>query len=57
MGQGGTGLGLNIVYNIVTTLMGGTIRVVSQPDAGTAFLLELPQKAPEALPPAVSAAP
>ncbi|MBD8627578.1 GAF domain-containing protein [Oxalobacteraceae sp. CFBP 8753] len=56
MGQGGTGLGLNIVYNIVTTLMGGTIRVVSLPDAGTAFLLELPQKAPEALAPTVSAA-
>jgi signal transduction histidine kinase len=57
MGQGGTGLGLNIVYNIVTTLMGGTIRVVSLPDAGTAFLLELPQKAPEALALTVSAAP
>jgi hypothetical protein len=33
------------------------MRVVSQPDAGTAFLLELPQKAPEALAPTVSAAP
>jgi signal transduction histidine kinase len=53
MGQGGTGLGLNIVYNIVTTLMGGAIRVVSLPDAGTAFLLELPLKAPETLAPAL----
>ncbi len=51
MGQGGTGLGLNIVYNIVTTLMGGTIRVVSLPDAGTAFLLILPLKAPDTLAP------
>jgi len=49
MGQGGTGLGLNIVYNIVTTLMGGTIRVVSLPGAGTAFLIELPLGAPAAL--------
>lgn len=48
MGQGGTGLGLNIAYNIVTTLLGGDIRVVSLPGAGTAFVLELPLIAPVA---------
>jgi signal transduction histidine kinase len=48
MGQGGTGLGLNIAWNIVTTLLGGTIRVESAPGAGTAFVLELPLVAPDA---------
>lgn len=48
MGRGGTGLGLNIVYNIVATLLGGTIRVDSAPGAGTAFVLDLPLAAPQA---------
>jgi ligand-binding sensor domain-containing protein/signal transduction histidine kinase len=47
MGQGGTGLGLNIVYTIVTTLLGGTIRVESEPGRGTAFIVELPLRAAE----------
>ena len=55
MGQGGTGLGLNIVYNIVTSLLGGTIRVESTIGAGTVFVLEMPLKAPDAPPPAASA--
>jgi signal transduction histidine kinase len=42
MGSGGTGLGLNIVYNIVTTLLGGTIRVDSRPGEGVTFVLDLP---------------
>jgi signal transduction histidine kinase len=42
MGQGGTGLGLNIAYNIVTTLLKGTIRVESSPGQGTVFVVELP---------------
>jgi signal transduction histidine kinase len=46
MGQGGTGLGLNIAYNIVTTLLGGTIRVESGPAGkGTVFVLDLPLRA------------
>lgn len=45
MGQGGTGLGLNIAYNIVTTLLGGTIRVDSVVGEGTAFTLDLPLRA------------
>jgi ligand-binding sensor domain-containing protein/two-component sensor histidine kinase len=45
MGQGGTGLGLNIAYNIVTTLLGGTIRVESVVGEGTVFTLDLPLRA------------
>jgi len=42
MGQGGSGLGMNIVYNIVTGVLKGTIRVESVPAAGTSVVLELP---------------
>ena len=45
MGQGGSGLGLNVAYNIVTSLLGGTIRVDSTPGAGTRFTLDLPLQA------------
>jgi signal transduction histidine kinase len=48
MGQGGTGLGMNIAYNLVTTVLQGTIRVESRPGAGTAFILEVPLRAVEA---------
>lgn len=47
MGQGGTGLGLNISWNIVTTLLGGSVRVESAAGQGTAFILELPLRAPD----------
>ncbi len=42
MGQGGSGLGLNITYNIVTSLLGGTVRVESTVGKGTAFYVDLP---------------
>lgn len=42
MGQGGTGLGLNIAHTIATTLLGGSIRVESGAGLGTLFVLELP---------------
>ncbi|TWI70254.1 signal transduction histidine kinase [Pseudoduganella lurida] len=45
LGQGGSGLGLSISYNIVTGLLGGQIAVASS-RAGTAFTLELPLVAP-----------
>jgi len=48
LGQGGNGLGLNIAYNLVTTLLGGTIRVESSPGQGTVFIIDLPLRAPEA---------
>ncbi|MBF0540953.1 MAG: PAS domain S-box protein [Nitrospirae bacterium] len=41
-GAGGTGLGLNIVYNIVNKALKGTIRCESSPGLGTTFIMELP---------------
>ena len=38
---GGTGLGLSICHRLVE-LMGGTIRVESQPDQGSSFILQIP---------------
>ncbi|MDQ8022975.1 MAG: PAS domain-containing sensor histidine kinase [Moraxellaceae bacterium] len=48
LGQGGSGLGLNIVHRLVTTLLGGSIRVESAPGAGTCFIITLPRTAPGA---------
>jgi len=42
MGQGGSGLGMNIVYNIVTGVLKGSIRVESVPAEGTCVTLVLP---------------
>ena len=47
MGQGGTGLGMNIVYNIVTGVLGGRISIDSAPGAGTTIHLLLPRVAPQ----------
>jgi signal transduction histidine kinase/ligand-binding sensor domain-containing protein len=41
--QGGSGLGLHVVYNIVTQLLKGSIRVESAPGAGARFEIFLPQ--------------
>ena len=41
--QGGTGLGLHIVYNLVTQTLQGAIEVHSQPGQGTEFAIALPQ--------------
>ncbi|MFZ5969605.1 MAG: hybrid sensor histidine kinase/response regulator [Bacillota bacterium] len=41
-GKGGTGLGLNIVYNIVTQTLGGTIRCESEEGMGAAFIIRIP---------------
>ena len=42
LGQGGSGLGLNIVYNLITDVLGGSIRVESRYGEGTQFLMILP---------------
>lgn len=47
LGQGGSGLGLYIVYNVVTGVLGGSIKVDSLPGRGTSFTLTLPRTAPE----------
>jgi signal transduction histidine kinase len=46
MGQGGSGLGLSISYNIVTSILDGQILVQSVPGSGSTFTLELPLVAP-----------
>ena len=40
--EGGTGLGLHIVYNIATQTLGGSIRCESTVGEGTTFILDLP---------------
>jgi len=40
--QGSTGLGLYIVYNLVTQQLGGTITLSSAPSKGTTIYLTLP---------------
>ncbi|MFZ6818845.1 ATP-binding protein [Undibacterium sp. Ji22W] len=42
LGHGGSGLGMNIVHNIVTDLLGGSINVESAIGAGTTITLILP---------------
>jgi PAS domain S-box-containing protein len=44
--QGGTGLGLHIVYNIVTNRLGGRLDLDSEPGAGTRVQIILPRIAP-----------
>lgn len=46
LGQGGSGLGLHIVHNLVTGILGGQIRVFSGEGRGTQFVLRLPLVAP-----------
>lgn len=48
LGQGGSGLGLSIVYNLVTGLLGGSIKVSSSAERGTCVTLTLPRVAPPA---------
>lgn len=40
--QGGTGLGMHIVYNLITRRMGGRITCTSVPGEGTVFKITLP---------------
>lgn len=42
MGQGGSGLGLNIVYNLVVQALEGEIAVQSSPGEGSRFIVRIP---------------
>ncbi|GAA6203947.1 MULTISPECIES: HAMP domain-containing sensor histidine kinase [Thalassotalea] len=41
-GEGGSGLGLHLVYNLVTQALGGSIRLDSEPDKGATFEINFP---------------
>ncbi len=42
-GEGGSGLGLHIIYNIVTQQLGGTIKCKSELNVGTTFEIKIPK--------------
>jgi signal transduction histidine kinase len=47
---GGTGLGMNIVFNLVNQKLGGTIKASATVGLGAEFVLDLPLVAPESVP-------
>ncbi len=47
LGQGGSGLGLSIVLNIVTGMLGGSLQASSDPGRGTCVIVRLPRTAPQ----------
>lgn len=51
--HGGTGLGLHIVHNIVTQILGGEIVCKSSPGLGTSFLITIPRIATRVSPDSV----
>jgi PAS domain S-box-containing protein len=46
LGQGGSGLGLHIVHNIVFGMLGGDIKLRPQNDTGSCFVILIPIQAP-----------
>ncbi len=46
LGRGGSGLGMNIVYNLVTNVLGGQINLQSTQGVGTTITIEIPLVAP-----------
>jgi PAS domain S-box-containing protein len=49
LGKGGSGLGLHIVHNIVSGVLGGRLSVDSTVGLGTTFSMTLPLQAPESV--------
>ena len=47
LGKGGSGLGLNVVHNIVLGVLGGTIKAASEAGKGTCVQMSLPRIAPQ----------
>jgi len=45
-GSGGSGLGLHVVYNLVTQRLGGTVLVHSTPGRGAEFVVRFPARQP-----------
>lgn len=50
-GKGGSGLGLHIVWNLATQMLGGSIDCESTPGEGTCFHLRIPCRLPVKSPP------
>ena len=47
LGEGGNGLGMHIVHNIVVGILGGSIRLESRLNKGTRFVIDIPLVAPQ----------
>ncbi|MGZ9897633.1 two-component regulator propeller domain-containing protein [Shewanella gaetbuli] len=43
-GKGGSGLGMNILYNLVTQVLKGTVTLESEINKGATFIIELPEE-------------
>ncbi|MDP3650992.1 MAG: ATP-binding protein [Rhodoferax sp.] len=46
LGRGGVGLGMSMVYNVVTGILGGEVHLASQVDQGVQVSIRLPLSAP-----------
>ena len=44
--DGGSGMGTNIIYDLITERLGGELDVSSEPGQGTTFVIHLPQQLP-----------
>lgn len=47
LGRGSSGLGMHIVYNLITTLLGGKVSIVSEPGGRTMLAMVIPLSAPK----------